>query len=165
MVDFKINISDKTSKKTYKLEVKSPDADNLLNKKIRDKVKGELFNLNGYELQITGGSDKAGFPMVSFLDGFSRKKVILSKGKGFKKVKRKYEKKRKTVRGRVINSEISQINLKVVKSGKDSIAKALGLEQKPEQSSESEAKPQEVAESKAPEKNQEKVKPTEEKSE
>ena len=143
MVDFKINIGDKATKKTYKLEVKSPDADNLLNKTLGSKIRGELFGLNGYELEITGGSDKAGFPMLSSLEGSGRKKAVLSKGKGFQKIKRSYSKKRKTIRGNTVSSDIAQINLKVSKAGKDPIAKLLGIEEKPK-----EEKAEEAAESK-----------------
>lgn len=136
MTEFKINIGDKETKKTYNLELKSPEADNLLNKKIHDKIKGELIGLNGYELEISGGSDNSGFPMVSFLDGFARKRVILSRGKAFRNAKRKYQKKRRTVRGRIISSDTAQINLKIVKRGKESVPKLLGIEPKPEQSAE-----------------------------
>lgn len=164
MVEFKLNIGDKATKKTYKVEIKSPDADNFLNKKLGDKVRGELFGLNGYELEISGGSDNAGFPMISSIEGFSRKKVVLSRGKGFRKLKKNNEKKRKTVRGRQINSEIAQINLKVVKSGKDSIAKLLGQEVAEEKKTE-EPKKEEAKEEKKEAKVEEKPaeKPKEEK--
>ena len=135
MVEFKLNIGDKASKKTYKVELKGTDADNFLNKQLGDTVRGELIGLNGYELQISGGSDNAGFPMSSSITGFGRKRVVLSKGKGFKKVKRTYSKKRKTIRGNKIDTEVAQINLKVIKSGKDTIAKLLGLEAKPAEES------------------------------
>ena len=150
MAEFKINIGDKNSKKTYKLELKSSEAESFFNKKLGDKIRGELIGLNGYELQITGGSDNAGFPMISSISGTARKKVILSKGKGFKKTKRAYSKKRKTIRGNIITPEIAQINLKVVKKGKDSIAKLLGLEAKPEENKEeakSEEKPKQETKS------------------
>ena len=56
---YKINISDKG--KTFKLETES---EFLLGRKIGDKIEaGELKpELQGYQLEVTGTSDKAGFP-------------------------------------------------------------------------------------------------------
>ena len=55
---FKINIAEKG--KTFKVEV---DTEALIGKKIGDKIDGKDIKneLEGYELEITGSSDKAGF--------------------------------------------------------------------------------------------------------
>ncbi len=124
---FKINISEKSGK-TYKLEVE----ENILNdKKLHDKIQGNILNpdLEGYELEITGASDKSGFTAMEGVAGIGLKKVLLGYGKGMKKRPKKEGKKeysnktpkglrlRKTVRGEVISSAIVQINLKVLKEG------------------------------------------------
>lgn len=124
---FKINISDKSGK-TYKVE---SDSEDLIGKEMLEKIKGnELMpELDGYELEITGASDKAGFPSFDDVEGVGLKKVLLKYGKGMKKRskhegKRKWTnprpkglRRRKTVRGKVISADVVQINMKIVKNG------------------------------------------------
>lgn len=124
---FKINISEKG--KTYKLET---EAEGLIGKELGDKINGKEISpdLEGFELEITGASDKAGFTAMENVEGIGLKKVLLTYGKGMHKRPRKEGKKkittpkpgglrlRKTVRGKVISPAISQINFKVIKSTK-----------------------------------------------
>jgi len=121
---FKINISEKSGK-TFKLESESEE---LIEKEIRHNISGKDISpdLEGYEFEITGASDKSGFPVMENVEGIGLKKVLLGYGKGMH-IKPKGDKKkgtkpkglrlRKTVRGKIISSAISQINLKVVKEG------------------------------------------------
>src|SRR3989344_5205453 len=114
---FKINISEKG--KTYHLDLEG--------KTIGEKIKGDEISseLSGYELEITGASDKAGFPAFKEHEGPNLRRVLLSKGKGmsgWKKRRKKTTKvkglrKKKTIRGNTISHEIMQINLAVRKSG------------------------------------------------
>lgn len=129
---FKINISEKSGK-TYKLELESEE---LLGKELNDKIHGKELSpdLEGYELEITGTSDKAGFTSMKDVPGVGLKKVLLTYGKGLHKRPRKEGKKkrsnmnpkglkmRRTVRGRAISADIIQINMKVLKAGKKSLA-------------------------------------------
>jgi len=124
---FKINISEKSGR-TYKFELESED---ILGKELHEIFKGNelLPALEGYELEITGMSDKAGFTAMKDVPGVGLKKVLLTYGKGMhKRAKREGKKKisnpnpkglrlRKTVRGKVLSPAIVQINLKVVKEG------------------------------------------------
>lgn len=121
---FKINISDKSGK-TFKLEAEAPG---LIDKELHDKINGSEVSpdFEGYELEITGASDKSGFTAMKDVDGFAKKKVLLGYGKGMHKKPKGDKKKnsavnglrlRKSVRGRVISDAISQINMKVVKEG------------------------------------------------
>ncbi len=124
---FKFNIGTKNGK-TYKLESESPA---LEGKEIKQTILGEEISLNlaGYEFEISGASDKAGFPLIETVDGATLKKVLLTYGKGMKK-RPKHEGKRirtkkrpkglrlrKTVRGKIISPAVIQINLKVIKEG------------------------------------------------
>ncbi|MFH1591870.1 MAG: 30S ribosomal protein S6e [Candidatus Woesearchaeota archaeon] len=127
MVDMKLVINDVKTGKSYKKEL---DLD-LGGVKIGDKVAGEQVGLKGYELQFTGGSDDAGFPMRKDIDGPNRKKALMGSGPGVR-IKRKGMKLRKTVRGNAIGAKIVQANLKVVKYGAESLEKALGVEKKEE---------------------------------
>ncbi|MCX6749649.1 MAG: 30S ribosomal protein S6e [Candidatus Pacearchaeota archaeon] len=124
---FKINIAEKTGK-TYKLELESEE---IIGKELNDKISGKLLGsgLDGYEFEITGASDKAGFTSHKDVPGISLKKLLLTYGKAMHKRPRREGKKklsnpkpkglrlRKTVRGKVISPEIIQINLKVLKEG------------------------------------------------
>ena len=124
---FKINISEKSGK-TYKLET---EAEALMEKSLGNKVDGKDISPDfaGYEFQITGASDKAGFTAMEDVEGIGLKKVLLTYGKGMKKKPRREGKRklsnktprglrlRKTVRGKTISSAIVQINLKILKEG------------------------------------------------
>ena len=101
----------------------------LLNKKIGDKVSGDDFGLNGYELTITGGSDKDGFPMRKDVHGTKRQKILLTGGVGFKP-KRKGERRKKSVRGNTVNPDTAQVNTKIEKQGKETVAQLWGAETK-----------------------------------
>jgi len=120
---FKINISHKG--KTYKVETED---EKLVGHSIGEKIDGAEIskNLTGYEIEITGTSDKSGFAGLPEINGPNLKKVLLGYGRGMH-MKPKGEKKtnkkpkglrlRKTVRGKEISLETIQINTKVLKEG------------------------------------------------
>ncbi len=129
---FKINIADKSGK-TFKLDLETEE---FMGKSLHDKIQGKeiLSDLEGYEFEISGTSDKAGFTSMKDAPGIGLKKVLLTYEKGMKKHPRKEGKRkrsnptpkglrlRKTVRGEVISPEITQINLKIVKEGAKKLA-------------------------------------------
>ena len=89
---FKINLNDKSGK-TYKLEAEAPG---LIDRKLHDIIEGSIISadLEGYEFEITGTSDKSGFTSMKDVEGIGRKKVLLTYGKGMhKKPKREGKKK------------------------------------------------------------------------
>ena len=120
---FKINVS--YNGKTFKVESENEE---LVGYSIGDKIDGKEFStdLEGYEIEITGTSDKAGFTGMLNIDGPNLHRALLGYGKGMHK-KPKGEKKknkrpnglrlRKTVRGKEISLETVQINTKVLKEG------------------------------------------------
>ncbi len=121
---FKVNISDPQSGKTFKSEVKDPQARRLLGLRIGDTFDGGIVGLPGYELQITGGTDRDGFPMRSDLTGTGRYNVLLARGPGYRP-RRKGERRRKKVRGNTISEAIVQINTKIVKRGEKPVEELL----------------------------------------
>jgi ribosomal protein S6E (S10) len=137
----KLNISEKTGK-TYKLEF---EGESLFGKELNQKFQGEEISpdLQGYEFEITGASDKAGFPSLDFAEGINLQKALLSYGKGMKKrPKREGKKKRsrnrpkglrlrKTVRGKTLSEAIVQVNLKTLKEGAKSLASVFPEQNKP----------------------------------
>ncbi|MHA1195255.1 MAG: 30S ribosomal protein S6e [Promethearchaeota archaeon] len=91
--------------------------------KIGDIIDGGLIGFPNYKFQITGGSDSSGFPMRKDVHGPVKKKILISKRSVGYKPRRKGEKRRKTVRGNEISSDIVLINLKVVKYGETELFK------------------------------------------
>jgi small subunit ribosomal protein S6e len=113
MAIFKFVISEKG--KSYQVE-KDQKSCPVMGKKIGDKIEGNFLGLEGYEFEITGGSDKDGFPMRKDIEGISRKRIIVTDGTGFHADK-KGLRRRKMTRGNSIGSDITQINCKVVRAG------------------------------------------------
>ncbi|MBI4143251.1 30S ribosomal protein S6e, partial [Candidatus Woesearchaeota archaeon] len=138
MASFKLCISDPSTGKTFQKEVKDNAANPLMGLNIGENVKGDSFEMNGYEFMITGGSDYCGFPMRKGILGL-RKSLTVYGGVGFRGAS-KGIKRRKTVCGHKIHERISQINLKVTKHGSKKLAELFGKEDKAE---EKEAKPYE----------------------
>jgi len=113
MGKIKLSISSPDGK-TQSLEVEGLNAQLFVSKKIGDEVEGTALGLQGAKLQITGGSDKDGFPMRSDVYGGVKKPILMSGGVGFK-AGGEGKRRRKIVRGNVITDDIVQVNLKVLK--------------------------------------------------
>lgn len=122
MATFKLVINDPATGKSFNFEVTGHHAQNFLNKKIGDQVDGINANLPGYKLQITGGSDKAGFPMRADFEGTTRRRLLLTEGVGYHPTDYPGKRKRQSVRGNRISAEILQVNLKVAKAGSKPVA-------------------------------------------
>ncbi|MGB9740403.1 MAG: 30S ribosomal protein S6e [Candidatus Bathyarchaeia archaeon] len=113
MAKFKVVISDPGTGTSKVAELEEARAAPLIGRKIGEIIDGSIVDLPGKKVQITGGSDKDGFPMRPNVHGGVRRQVILSGGVGFNPVK-EGERRRKTVRGNVITDEIVQVNMKIV---------------------------------------------------
>jgi len=156
MASFKVVISDPKTKKAYQKEM-DQGASGILQKRIGEKLRGDSMGLAGYELQITGGSDRQGFPMRKDVEGITRKKILITVGTGFR-TKVRGKRKRKSIRGNTISTSISQVNVKVIGYGSKPIEQLIGATEKKEKLTEEEKKKkllEEVAgkvEEKAPEK-------------
>ena len=120
MVEFKVVIGDVKSGKCHQKVVPQEDTKTFYNKKIGDKVKGDILGFTGYEFEITGGSDNCGFPMRSDIESSKRKRILSTKTTGLK-IKRKGMRKRKNFAGNTISERTAQINLKVIKYGSKSL--------------------------------------------
>lgn len=144
---FKINISEKSGK-TFHVDLEN--AEEIIGKKLHEKIPGKELNANlsGYEFEITGASDKAGFTAMEKVEGIGLKRVLLGYGKGMKKRSRKEGKKkrgnlkpkglrlRKTVRGNTISEDIIQINLKVLQEGSKKLSEIFPEQNKLKQTAE-----------------------------
>jgi small subunit ribosomal protein S6e len=132
MAVFKFVVSDK--KKSYQVERDQKDAP-LLGKKIGDEFHGDFLGLAGYTFVITGGSDKDGFPMRTDMEGTMRRRLLTTKGVGFR-AKKGGLRRRKMLRGNLVGADIAQINCKVVKAGDKPLEELLGKKEATEEKKE-----------------------------
>ncbi|VDD90268.1 unnamed protein product [Enterobius vermicularis] len=75
----------------------------------------------GYVLRITGGNDKQGFPMKQGVLTNNRVRLLLSKGHSCYRPRRSGERKRKSVRGCIVDANLSALALVIVKKGEGEI--------------------------------------------
>ena len=129
MANFKFEIAEPKARKTYGLSVEQEKIAGLVGKRIGETFNGSLIGLSGYELEITGGTDKDGFPMLNSVHGPGRKKILLSHPPGFHPPI-KGQRRKKTVRGNTISLDIIQINAKVVKEGTKPLMELIGKKEK-----------------------------------
>ncbi|MFC7202973.1 30S ribosomal protein S6e [Haloferax namakaokahaiae] len=124
MAEFMVVVADPEAGDSHQFDVEGQDANRFLGRDLGDEVDGGAVGLDGFTLELTGGSDKAGRPMHPKVPGGNLKEILAKDVDiGFKE-SRPGERKRVTVRGREINEETVQINAKVV-SGDGSVADAL----------------------------------------
>ncbi len=116
MAEFRVVVSDTKTAKAYQAVVAGAAMNKFIGKNIGDTVGGDAMGLAGYTLKVTGGTDKDGFAMRGDLPGPVRKKILVAGGVGYKP-KADGVKKRKSMRGREIASDIAQINTIVVDYG------------------------------------------------
>ncbi|MFO8077655.1 MAG: 30S ribosomal protein S6e [Thermoplasmatota archaeon] len=114
MVEFKVVVNDIKNGKSHQVQVSGHHANSLIGKKIGDDVDGIFISLPGYKLQITGGTDKDGFPMRKDLPGIRRRRILVSKSLGFN-AKEGGLRRKKSLRGNTISTDLVQINMKVTK--------------------------------------------------
>ena len=127
-----IVISDTKTGKAYKVEGRDTEANALfIGKQISEVVDADILGLGGYVLEITGGSDKDGVPMRKDVSGTARKRILITSPPGYNP-KEQGKRRRKTIRGNEISTEISQINVKINEYGTKSIEELLGKEEEKE---------------------------------
>jgi len=117
MAKFKVIVSDPSQTKSKVVELEGARAVPLIGKRIGETIDGTVVGMSGVKLQITGGSDKDGFPMRPNIHGGVRIGVVLSQSVGFH-ARREGERQRKTVRGNVITEDIVQVNAKISEKAK-----------------------------------------------
>ncbi|KZP06318.1 ribosomal protein S6e [Athelia psychrophila] len=88
-------------------------------KKIAQEVPGDSIGdeWKGYIFRITGGNDKQGFPMKQGVLLPYRVKLLLADGHSCYRPRRTGERKRKSVRGCIVNTDIAVLSLVIVKQG------------------------------------------------
>jgi small subunit ribosomal protein S6e len=114
-MEYKVVVSDPKSGKSYQIDVKDEQAKKIKGKKIGESLEGSIVGLAGYKLQITGGSDRGGFPMKMGLHSQSATSILMGNGVGFKA--ERGQRKKRRVHGEVIGDQIVQVNAKVLEYG------------------------------------------------
>jgi len=113
MAKFKVIVSDPQAGTSKVVEIEEARAAPFIGRRLGEIINGSAVNLPAHTVQILGGSDKDGVPMLGNVHGGVRRRVVLTDGTGFA-AKKKGERRRKTVRGNIITDEIVQINMKIV---------------------------------------------------
>jgi len=109
MAQFKIVVSDPKTGKSEVLEAKDSTAQVFVGRKVGEIVDMSVVGQN-MKVKITGGSDRAGFPMRRDVLGSGKRYVLMTEGTGFRNAVRG-EKRRKLVRGGTVTEEIYQLNV------------------------------------------------------
>ncbi|NHN48349.1 30S ribosomal protein S6e [Halostella sp. JP-L12] len=125
MASFKVVVSDPESGETYQRDADDQDANRFIGRSIGDEVDGGAVGLDGYTLEITGGSDDAGRPMRGDVPGPNLQEILSDGGTGFRPT-REGERKRVTVRGAEVSEAVSQINAKITDRGDQSVEDLFG---------------------------------------
>lgn len=95
----------------------------LYDKRISQEVAGEDLGeeFAGYVFRISGGNDKQGFPMKQGVLTNTRVRLLLREGVSCYRPRRVGERKRKSVRGCIVGSDLSVLNLVIMKKGDNEI--------------------------------------------
>src|ERR1700733_13661579 len=75
----------------------------------------------GYIFRITGGNDKQGFPMKQGVMLPHRVRLLLSDGHSCFRIRRDGDRRRKSVRGCIVASDIAVLAVVIVKQGDNDI--------------------------------------------
>jgi small subunit ribosomal protein S6e len=99
------------------------DSRGFYDKRMAQEVSGDSLGdeFKGYVFRISGGNDKQGFPMKQGVLLPHRVRLLMSKGHSCYRPRRTGERKRKSVRGCIVGSDLSVLSLVVVKQGEQDI--------------------------------------------
>jgi small subunit ribosomal protein S6e len=128
MPTFQVVVGDPDSGDSYELDVDGQAANRFLGRELGDEVDASAVGLEGYTLELTGGSDDAGRPMREDVAGSSLTEIMLAERSTGYHPERDGERERVTVRGREVTEDVAQINARVSEPGDQSIPVALGRE-------------------------------------
>jgi small subunit ribosomal protein S6e len=123
----KIVISDQKTGKCHQIELEPSRIEGLVGKKIGDEIEGGFLGLGGYQLRLSGGTDKQGFPMRPGIHKTGRSSLLLKGGQGVSKLKGGVRR-RKTVAGEIVSDNLEQLNMVIVKEGKTPLEQILKKE-------------------------------------
>jgi len=91
----------------------------FFDKRISAEVGGESLGeeFNGYVFRISGGNDKQGFAMKQGILTSQRVRILFHDGMSCFRIRKRGERKRKSIRGCIVSADLSVLNLVIVKKG------------------------------------------------
>lgn len=117
MAEFQVVVGDPDTGDSYRFEVADNQANRFLGRTIGEEVDGGAVGLDGYTLEISGGSDTAGRPLRADISGSNLREVLADERTVGYKPTRDGERRRVTVRGNEITDEVAQLNARIVERG------------------------------------------------
>ena len=120
----RVVVSNPDTGNSYQVEA---DVNSFSGTSIGDEVDGGVVDLDGYTLELTGGSDDTGRPMRGDVEGQVIEEILVDGGTGFNPT-RDGERRRVSVRGGEVGDATVQLNTKIVEHGEGDVADALGEE-------------------------------------
>ena len=95
----------------------------LYDKRISQEIEGDGLGdeYKGYVFRISGGNDKQGFTMKQGILTSQRVRILFQKGMSCYRPRKRGERKRKSIRGCIVSSDLSVVNLVVVRKGEGEI--------------------------------------------
>ena len=132
MAEFTVVVADPNDGTTHQRAVEGQDGNRFTGRSIGEEVDGSAVGLDGYTVEITGGSDTAGRPMREDVAGPALRSLLLDGGTGFNPT-RDGERKRVTVRGREVGEDTRQINATITDRGEQSVEELLGENEDPDE--------------------------------
>jgi len=121
----KINIANPATGQQKTIEIDDEHkVSHMFDKRISHEVSADTFGdeFKGYVLRITGGEDKQGFSMKQGVLVRGRVRLLLKHGMSGYTCGRRGERKRKSVRGCILNHDMSVISTVIVRKGEQEIA-------------------------------------------
>lgn len=95
----------------------------FMDKRISQEVDASCLGdeWKGYIVKITGGNDKQGFPMKQGILTNNRVRLLLAKGHSCYRERRSGERRRRSVKGCIVDNNLSVLSLVVMKKGEQEI--------------------------------------------
>ncbi|MBD3387651.1 MAG: 30S ribosomal protein S6e [Candidatus Altiarchaeales archaeon] len=123
-MEYKVVVSDSKTGKSYNVELKDQEAKKIKGLKISDSLEGAVVGLPGYKLEVTGGSDKGGFPMKKGVHGATAQKILMGKGTGYRA--KTGDRARRRIHGEEVGDNVVQVNTKIIEYGSKPVDELLG---------------------------------------
>jgi small subunit ribosomal protein S6e len=95
----------------------------FFDRRMGQEVEGDQLgdDYKGYVFKVTGGNDKDGFPMRQGVMVKGRVRLLLGLNQKCFRPRRTGERKRKSIRGCIVGSDITVLSLAIVKKGEADI--------------------------------------------
>jgi len=120
----KLNISNPATGAQKLLEVEDdrklrPFMDKRISQEVDASCLGDEWK--GYVVRVSGGNDKQGFPMKQGILTNNRVRLLMARGTSCYRERRSGERRRKSVKGCIVDGNLSVLSLVIIKKGEQEI--------------------------------------------